>query len=334
MGHDQFEEAIPLYAVGALDRQERQALEVHLLTGCHVCHLAVKEYQATAALLPYALFPIRVPEGLRKQVIAAAFQSGPRAEETIASRQSRQSQASSVNPTSLRYLQPALILILAVSLAATGLYAWMTNSQINTEVTERQKTEALLREAIARTASLQQQITRQEQVIASLREAANQHSQTGSLEEMLIQQEGELQDMRRQFAQAQQEITALRRTAAQRDEMLSFLRSTHVKVVSLSGLEQAKSAGAFLLFDPQTKKAFFYAFNLPPLPPGKIYQLWAIVVDKPISAATFAADSGHKSRFVLRNLPDLAGINRFAVSVEPEGGRSQPTGEIYLTGQV
>ncbi|MER3423147.1 MAG: hypothetical protein C4293_07860 [Nitrospiraceae bacterium] len=72
---------------------------------------------------------------------------------------------------------------------------------------------------------------------------------------------------------------------------------------------------------------------MPPLPPGKTYQLWAIV-DNPISAGTFTTDSGHKSRLVLRSLPDLSRINKFAVSVEPEGGRSQPTGEIYLAGQV
>ena len=35
----------------------------------------------------------------------------------------------------------------------------------------------------------------------------------------------------------------------------------------------AKSAGAFILFDPVTKKAWLYAFNLPALPNGKVYQL-------------------------------------------------------------
>ncbi|MES4785132.1 MAG: hypothetical protein C4294_04180, partial [Nitrospiraceae bacterium] len=243
MGHEQFEEAIPLYAVGALERQERQALEVHLLTGCHVCHVALKEYQAAAALLPYGLPPTRVPERLRKQVIMAAFQSGPRSEETIASRQPRQSQSSRMNPLPPRSLQPALTLILAVLLIGAGLYAWSVYSQINAEIEQRQKTEAALREAIARTASLQQQITQQEQTLASLREEANQRSRTGGLEEMLIQQEGELQDMRRQLAQTEQEMAALRRAVAQRDEMLTFLRSAQVKVISLSGLEQAGSAG-------------------------------------------------------------------------------------------
>jgi anti-sigma-K factor RskA len=135
------------------------------------------------------------------------------------------------------------------------------------------------------------------------------------------------------LAQAEKETGGLQRALAQRDEMLTFLRSAHVQVISLAGLEMAKSAGAFLLYDLETKKAFFYAFNMPPLPPGKTYQLWAII-DKPFSAGVFSTDEGHKSRLVIRSLPDLSQVTKFAVSLEPEGGRPQPTGAIYLAGQV
>ena len=51
MTHEELEEAVPLYATGALDRAERQALEAHLLSGCQSCHSALKEYQSVASLL-------------------------------------------------------------------------------------------------------------------------------------------------------------------------------------------------------------------------------------------------------------------------------------------
>ena len=54
MTHDALEESVPLYAAGALDRIERQALEAHLLSGCASCHSALKNYQSIAALLPLA----------------------------------------------------------------------------------------------------------------------------------------------------------------------------------------------------------------------------------------------------------------------------------------
>ena len=61
----------------------------------------------------------------------------------------------------------------------------------------------------------------------------------------------------------------------------------------------AKSAGAFLLFDPTTKKAWLYAFNLSALPSGKVYQLWAID-DKPVSAGVFGLDAGQKARMFIK----------------------------------
>jgi anti-sigma-K factor RskA len=102
---------------------------------------------------------------------------------------------------------------------------------------------------------------------------------------------------------------------------------------SLTGSAAAKSAGAFLLFDPEGKRAFLYAFNMPALPPGKTYQLWSIL-EKPVSAGTFGLEAGHKCRHMARNIPDPTRITKFAVSLEPEGGRPEPTGEIYLAGQL
>jgi anti-sigma-K factor RskA len=57
-------------------------------------------------------------------------------------------------------------------------------------------------------------------------------------------------------------------------------------------------------------------------------------VDKPISAGTFGTDRGNKSRVLIRQIPELSRIKKFAVSLEPEGGQPQPTGQIYLSGQL
>ena len=53
-----------------------------------------------------------------------------------------------------------------------------------------------------------------------------------------------------------------------------------------------------------------------------------------MSDGTFSTDTGHKSRLLVRNLPDPSRLHRFAVSLEPEGGRPQPTGALYLVGQA
>jgi len=326
MSHEQFEDAVPLYAIGALDRQERQALEAHLLTGCTACRAALKEYQGVATLLPYGLPPAAVPPTLGTQVITAVAQEPSRSNEGQTRVQ--------VGPASGRWIErifpllpswpsafsPTFALVLVLLLAGTGWYTFSLNARVSLETAQRQQLETALQEELQQRAG----------------------DLTG-LQASLSQREAELALVRAQLTQREQDTVILRKALAQRDELVPFLRSPHVKVIALYGLEMAKSAGAFLLFDPESKKALLYGFNMPPLPHGKTYQLWAIL-DKPISAGIlttdhisagiFGTDTGHKSRLVIRRIPELAHITKFAVSLEPEGGRPQPTGAVYLVGQL
>ncbi|HKN87934.1 MAG TPA: anti-sigma factor [Nitrospiraceae bacterium] len=335
MTHEEIEDAIPLYAIGALDRSERTAVESHLLTGCGTCHVLAKDYQAVAGLLPFGLRSVTPPS--KSTVLAAVFQNAASDEGGAVAADGlgfgawiNEWLAPFIKPS----LQPVISVVLLILLAGTGWYAWMTHRQVANEAGEREQIEAALHDASTRTAALQQDLTQQEQALASLKEEVEHRIGTVSdTRNKLIEREAELDIAREQLSRREQETANLRKALAQRDDMLTFLRSAHVKVVSLAGIESAKSAGAFLLYDNETKKAFFYAFNMPELPPGKTYQLWAIV-DKPMSAGTFRTDSGHKSRVVLKDLPDLSRISKFAVSLEPEGGRPQPTGTIYLAGQT
>jgi len=223
--------------------------------------------------------------------------------------------------------QPALSLALLLLVAAMGLYTWMIRADM---ASRRAQNESAVQEALVRTSALQDQMAEQERVLSTLRGELEQR--IGAIG-ALIEREAELDLLRQEVAKQEHEAARLRGALAQRDEMLTFLRSASVKVVSMNGLENAPGAGAFLLYDHETKKAFFYGFNLPPLPAGKTYQLWAIV-DKPFSAGTFGLDQGRKGRAVVKDLPDLTRITKFAVSLEPQGGRPQPTGAIMLAGQV
>ncbi|WP_447976979.1 anti-sigma factor domain-containing protein [Candidatus Nitrospira bockiana] len=332
MTHEQIEEALPLYAVGALDRQERHAVEAHLLTGCTTCHALVKDYHGVAGLLPFAL-PAATPPP-KSELLGRIFQQSRPGESDRPSIRLGGWVRGVLTPFISPTWQPAVSVVLLVLVAAVGGYAWFAHTEAVSERELRAKIETVLQEASARTAALQGQLTQQEQTLAALRREFTERLGTLSdAEDRLIQREAELDSLKSELAKHEQEAARLRKALAQRDDMLTLLRSAHVTVVSLSGLEHAKGAGAFLLYDRESQKAFLYAFNMPPLPPGKTYQLWAIV-DKPISAGTFTPDSGQKGRIVVKNLPALSRITKFAVSLEPEGGRPQPTGQIYLAGQV
>lgn len=338
MSHEVFEEHIAAYAAGALERQERQALEAHLLSGCQSCHAALKESRKVAGLLPYSLPLQSAPAQLKARLMDAVTQ-------TLAA-------PLSISPPSMPALvpggwlkhllsppptwrtHPAVAAILLVLLAGTAFYALSVQEQVWTAIEERQRMETALHGESGRMQALQEKIKEQERLLTDMQEEF--HRDAGDLTELkniLERQEEEVAKLRAQAAGREQEAAGLRKALAQRDEMLAFLRSPNVKAVSLAGSAMAKSAGALLLYDPDTKKAFLYAFNMPALPAGKTYQLWAIV-DKPVSAGIFSTDTGHKSRLIVRSMPDPTQITKFAVSLEPEGGRPQPTGEIYLVGQL
>ncbi len=338
MEHEQFEEALPLYAVGALDRDERRALETHLLSGCPTCPAALKEYRAAASLLPYALPPSAPPADLKAKLIEMTRPTVPEPDApktTALPRLEPGAWLRHVIPPPPRWIPyPALALISLLLLAGTLFYTFSIRSRIVTEADQRQKMETALQSEAARMAALQKQVEDQEKLLAGLRdEVTNRIGSLAELRNTLVSREAELTQLRQQLAQREQGTASLRKALAQRDDMLAFLRSPHVKVLSLAGLERAKSAGALLLYDTDSKKAFFYGFNMPSLPAGKTYQLWAIV-DKPVSAGTFGTDAGNKSLLAIKSLPDPSRITKFAVSLEPEGGRPQPTGEIYLVGQL
>jgi anti-sigma-K factor RskA len=341
MSHEQFEEAIPLYVLGALERAERQALEAHLLTGCGACRTAMEEYRPVAAKLPFALAHVPAPPDLKERLLAAIAQPAPARETSLLSGSPpREPAVGSREAPARRRRFPAWLCHpawAAASLLLVALGVWYTQtlrSQLEVHAAQRNRAESAFQDSAQRLATLQRQVAEQEQALAGLRAEMTQRS--GDIEEIqaaLESRQVEVEKLRAELAGRERELAGLRTALAQRDEMLAFLRSPAVKVISLAGSEKAKAAGALLLFDPETKRAFFYAFNLPPLPGGKTYQLWAIL-DKPVSAGTFAADVGQKARMIVRGAPELARITKFAVSVEPEGGRPQPTGDIYLLGQL
>lgn len=195
---------------------------------------------------------------------------------------------------------------LALSL---GAYAFHLNSRLAMELAERARLEA----------SVQQQAV---QIAATQELLAKAQDQKKTSEE-------DASRLRARLAAQEQETVRLSAALAQRDELLAFLQSADAKVVALAGSAKARSASGLLLYDPGSKKAFFYGFNLPPLQPGKTYQLWAIA-DKPVNAGVFVADSGRKGRMVTQPLPEFPRIKQFVVSVETEGAHSQPSGATYL----
>ena len=79
-------------------------------------------------------------------------------------------------------------------------------------------------------------------------------------------------------------------------------------------------------------KALFYAFNLPPLPAGRTYQLWLIRGRSPaiVSGGVFQAGADGSAVVQFSDAAMLKDVRQFAVTDEPGGGSPGPTGKQFL----
>jgi hypothetical protein len=111
-----------------------------------------------------------------------------------------------------------------------------------------------------------------------------------------------------------------------------MLASPDSRISQLQGTDNAPNATGKLAVDRNTGRAVLLAYNLPPPPAGKEYQLWYIADGKPLPGRTFKTDAKGNGE-ALEVIP-AEGRNAavFAVTLESAGGASAPTSAPYLQG--
>jgi Anti-sigma-K factor rskA, C-terminal len=336
MTHEELEEAVPLYATGALDRAERQALEAHLLSGCASCHNALKDYQSVASLLPFGLSPMQAPRALKAKIMAAR-NPDPLAVDTAPKQPSRPSLEPGewmnhlfppITPASSLLLPWAIGLATLLIVGLGGYLVWNYSVRLSDDASKIQQLETSLQEQSATLTNVQREMSTRDRAFAELQsELQRKASEAAELKDQLIEHEMELESARLQL-----DKTGLRGRTPQ-DDLALLLRRPNAKVVTLTGSDIAKQATAIYLYEARTQKGWLYSVNLPECPRGTTYQVWA-VEDKPVSIGTFHVDAGQTSHILVKRLPAFAKAKAFAVTLEPSGGRSQPTGPIYLIGRT
>lgn len=255
-GHPQLNEDFDLYALGALEGEEKQALEVHLRS-CTDCRRKVEEARGRVALLALAAPPEVPPRQIRDRLL-------------------RQIHAKPVEQPApplaafRRWPRPAFALLLATILLAiaTALLVFQ-NGRLSRRVSELQA------------AALQQQ----------------------------------------------------EETERARSVLEVLTAPDTLQVTLVSGAAQPLPLGK--TFYNSRKGLLFYAANLPALPPDQTYQLWLVPAEgNPVSAGIFTADPKGDGAVLLPVLPPGVAAKAFAVTVEPAGGVTQPTGPKVLIGVV
>lgn len=155
---------------------------------------------------------------------------------------------------------------------------------------------------------------------------------------------GERSSLEGEVAGLESEVARLRRELSAQDveraRAEAELRSAHAVLalvagsrpggeVVLAGLEAAPEGRGRLVVDPERRRAVLLAGALPPLPEGRVYQLWTLTGGTPASAGVFQTVAGGTAIHVVDEVPERV-PDAWAVTIEPEGGVPQPTGPMVL----
>ena len=119
---------------------------------------------------------------------------------------------------------------------------------------------------------------------------------------------------------------------AELQSAMGVLAAPDLVSIDLAGQPPAPQASARALWS-RANGMVFTVSNLPPLPAGRVYQVWVVTAQAPISAGLLTPGAEGAEQAFFSTPPDIPPPAAVAVSIEPAGGVPAPTGQIYLVGK-
>jgi anti-sigma-K factor RskA len=150
------------------------------------------------------------------------------------------------------------------------------------------------------------------------------------------------EDMRREILALDAEVNEYksllgRQKSAENDNqrILDLLTHPGVSMVPLKGADIGKDSTAYALI-VEASRVVFVAANLPSLPNNKQFQLWLMRSQDPkvVSAGTFPPDDQGRAMVEFSDPTEVSNLTAIAVTDEPKGGSTEPTGTNLLAGTV
>jgi len=104
--------------------------------------------------------------------------------------------------------------------------------------------------------------------------------------------------------------------------------------ISLKGTDVRPQAQGQLIADPNSQSAVLVISGLAKLQPGKTYQVWLIDGGGPKSAGLLAVDANGQGVLIVTSELSIGSFQALGISVEPNGGSKQPTGDIVVLSDI
>jgi hypothetical protein len=164
-------------------------------------------------------------------------------------------------------------------------------------------------------------------------ELASLRSQMAQLSAQFAEVQARLLEKEDALGRARIQVASLQSNADRRAEVVDFLRQPDVYSVRLSATADGPQLSAVAYVSARAQGAILLA-HLPPPPPDRDYQLWSIADGPPDSAGVIQVDAEGNAMHRVDRVRAIGAVHSWAVSVEPKGGASRPTGRIVLAGNV
>ena len=291
--HASFDGLAALYAVGALSEDDRTAFETHLEV-CLECVGEVKSLLPVTHALVHGAPPLDAPGALRARVLGHVTGTVPAPRDMASAPLDAVFTALDESDTPTLFVKPPR--------RGPGALFWLAA--------------ILLIAAAAAGGWYAEGLDRQNR---DLRAALDTESRRAGLASLALEIER----------------TATAEREAQREAVLAIVTGPDVQQLALEGQPLAPRASARALWN-NVADMVFIATGLPSLPAGDVYQLWFGTPSVPISwssAALLEPDADGDATVILE-VPETVTLPVvMAMTVEPAGGVSAPTGNLYLLGQ-
>lgn len=128
-------------------------------------------------------------------------------------------------------------------------------------------------------------------------------------------------------------MVAAQKKLEQLEHSLESVATPHLQLATARAATP-DAATIKVLVDPENRRWVVMAFDLPPIPSDKDYQLW-FLPDKnapPVSAGLLAPGPGGSQFGAIAIPADLKNIKGAAISLEPKGGSPKPTADQIKAG--
>lgn len=307
---DQYiEELFPFYAMGAITDEEKTEVEAYIQAN-PTAEARLIAAMAAADNLAFLAEPMSPSAPVKESVLA------------YARRRPNLSGAPTIlppAPTWWQRLRQGLALPVFAGLAtvtAILLFIWVLSLRSLVGNLESQ---------VATLAPLETAVTELQSQVAAL-----QPLETTVTE--LQDQLNALQPLETTITDLQIQIETLQRELAQRDDILAALPEGNGLFVAGTDV-QPRASGELLVWD-EGRTAVFIATALEALPPEQTYQLWLIGESGPVSEGVFTINDNGIGLLEVTAETAVFNYTNIGVSIEPEGGSPQPTGDIVMLGAI